>query len=1340
LVYKINHGGGGGGGTGCTGPTGSGGTGATGPTGGGTGGTGPTGVSATGVTGPTGPSGASGATGAANTGTTGPSGRTGGTGATGATGVSLTGPTGPGGMASGTGATGPSGPTGAGTTGATGPTGFSGASGVTGATGTTGASGISFTGPTGLTGPQGTNGAGGNTGPTGGTGLTGLTGPGGPQGSVGAQGLTGFSGATGATGLTGIGTTGPTGFSGATGATGTGVTGYTGATGSTGPTGLTGFTGATAATGVTGPTGFSGASGATGIGVTGYTGPGITGPTGQTGFSGASGFTGMQGATGFSGTTGPTGFSGASGFTGATGTGVTGPTGLTGFTGATGFTGTTGFTGPTGATAPTGSTGPTGATAATGPTGPTGSTGATGATATASAAFQSVTERPASAATSVVTSGASNGIGSAAAGSAAAITQQAVIDVVAGDSTGGSVNAIQGISDWVTDLAIMENRYAGLIDPGPGLILCNQVGSKWSSTSSATAVTTRTVASVTISISSTTWTASSFPGVVPGQAVTGTGVNAGTYVTSVNAGNLVVNQVAGTGGTVTLTFGATPLQGPGQNIGTATSMSLASSAAMGDGVTGTGAAITVASVITTAGTPWAYITSGSFTNVVSGMLVTGAGIAPNTYVETAAVGTTILLTNSPSVGFSGGTTLTFSRAFRRVQIFYQLQNLGDKLTFNAVTPAGTTSSAAITTKNAAGGIGMWDSGDLGCSGLNGNAGIYVTGSADGGAGAIVIGARYYNSSGTTGVVVDNIAYPGTYASAWASYSANGVLNTWAAWLQNMVNLGTPPRRFYWIVGINDATTSGGAYATYQTNLSTIVSEVTAISPTTEVVILGQWYGDSITALTVTTVSGQAYLTTTGTSPGTGTQVSAAGIPNGTTSTGHAGSGTTSIGSFTASGTGTVTTTASIATLQFNSGSGSYTGGVGMLMTGTGVPANTFVTGVTAGSPNTITVNNNVTSGSALTFTFTPVAYLSANCTASATVTASLAYGRGGPTNWASNWVPAYKYVAANTPTTLVNLWDRIGDVSPVAQVLSISCTSGSTSATVASGGFPGVVQGQGVCSINAASTTTTQPCPAIALGTTVASTPAGNTLTLSTPALGTTGTITASAVSTNGTTSGTITMASTAGITPGMTIANGSATGITTVATIVAVLSTTTILIQGTVTTLTTGTYVLTLSLNFGADTNQISAAGLHMGDMLNTQSGRNGHRLISETIAQQLLISRHIQPSERSPSATINRTSIQNAPGATPAINCDKTNIAIFTGLATAITSMTTNLSGSPYESQKLIIKFTDNGTARAITWGTSFASSTVSLPTTTVISTLLTVGFLYSSVAGKWICAAVA
>lgn len=95
---------------------------------------------------------------------------------------------------------------------------------------------------------------------------------------------------------------------------------------------------------------------------------------------------------------------------------------------------------------------------------------------------------------------------------------------------------------------------------------------------------------------------------------------------------------------------------------------------------------------------------------------------------------------------------------------------------------------------------------------------------------------------------------------------------------------------------------------------------------------------------------------------------------------------------------------------------------------------------------------------------------------------------------------------------------------------------------------------------------------------------------------------------------------------------------------------------------------------------------------------------------------------------------------GATPAINTDSCDTVVITGLATAITSFTTNLTGTPDADDGLVIKITDNGTPRAITWGASFEASTVALPTTTVTSTLLTVFFMWHDVTSKWRCMGVA
>ena len=92
----------------------------------------------------------------------------------------------------------------------------------------------------------------------------------------------------------------------------------------------------------------------------------------------------------------------------------------------------------------------------------------------------------------------------------------------------------------------------------------------------------------------------------------------------------------------------------------------------------------------------------------------------------------------------------------------------------------------------------------------------------------------------------------------------------------------------------------------------------------------------------------------------------------------------------------------------------------------------------------------------------------------------------------------------------------------------------------------------------------------------------------------------------------------------------------------------------------------------------------------------------------------------------------------ATPTINTDNCDAVTITAQAEAITSMTTNLSGTPTNFQSLVIRIKDNGTARGITWGSSFEAKGTALPTTTVLSKVLTVGFIYDTVTSKWGCVA--
>lgn len=90
----------------------------------------------------------------------------------------------------------------------------------------------------------------------------------------------------------------------------------------------------------------------------------------------------------------------------------------------------------------------------------------------------------------------------------------------------------------------------------------------------------------------------------------------------------------------------------------------------------------------------------------------------------------------------------------------------------------------------------------------------------------------------------------------------------------------------------------------------------------------------------------------------------------------------------------------------------------------------------------------------------------------------------------------------------------------------------------------------------------------------------------------------------------------------------------------------------------------------------------------------------------------------------------------ATPTINTDNVDIFTITALATNITSMTTNLSGTPNEGDSLLIWIKDNGTARTIAWGASYiALDGFTLPATTTANKYLYITFYYNATAAKWV-----
>jgi hypothetical protein len=93
----------------------------------------------------------------------------------------------------------------------------------------------------------------------------------------------------------------------------------------------------------------------------------------------------------------------------------------------------------------------------------------------------------------------------------------------------------------------------------------------------------------------------------------------------------------------------------------------------------------------------------------------------------------------------------------------------------------------------------------------------------------------------------------------------------------------------------------------------------------------------------------------------------------------------------------------------------------------------------------------------------------------------------------------------------------------------------------------------------------------------------------------------------------------------------------------------------------------------------------------------------------------------------------------ATPTLNTDNYDMLIITGQTNNITSMTSNLTGTPVNGQLLWISFTAASGTPTVAWGSSFESSTATLPTG-MTTTRSDIGFVWNTATNKWRCVAVA
>jgi hypothetical protein len=156
---------------------------------------------------------------------------------------------------------------------------------------------------------------------------------------------------------------------------------------------------------------------------------------------------------------------------------------------------------------------------------------------------------------------------------------------------------------------------------------------------------------------------------------------------------------------------------------------------------------------------------------------------------------------------------------------------------------------------------------------------------------------------------------------------------------------------------------------------------------------------------------------------------------------------------------------------------------------------------------------------------------------------------------------------------------------------------------------------------------------------------------------------------------------------------------------------------------ITTGS---SISLNFGTNTSTTGMT-LDTSNNLNVLGSYTANSVAVPTISStSTLTNKRVTP----------RVSTTTS-SATPTINTDNVDVYGLTAQAVDITSFSTNLSGTPTDGQLLRIYIVGTA-ARAITWGASFEASTTPLPTTTVTTNRLDVGFVWNAATSKWRCLA--
>ena len=185
---------------------------------------------------------------------------------------------------------------------------------------------------------------------------------------------------------------------------------------------------------------------------------------------------------------------------------------------------------------------------------------------------------------------------------------------------------------------------------------------------------------------------------------------------------------------------------------------------------------------------------------------------------------------------------------------------------------------------------------------------------------------------------------------------------------------------------------------------------------------------------------------------------------------------------------------------------------------------------------------------------------------------------------------------------------------------------------------------------------------------------------------------------------------------------------------------------SGTVTNLT-GTASININGTVGATTPNTGAfttlsASSTLTASTTIELGNASDTTLSRSSAGVLAVEGVVIPSISSTNTLTNkrvtpRVNADTSNSATPTNNTDNFDVTVITGQTNNITSMTTNLSGTPTNGQMWRIAMTAASGTPTVTWGSSFEDSTVTAPTA-LSTTRVDVGFVYNSATSKWRCVA--